>query len=146
MTRTSGTQAPDAHGFAKTPDGAAVRVLVVDDDPHIVRALRINLSAHGYHVGTATTGRTALLSVGDVPPTPWCSTSAFPTSTAPRSSPGCGPGPASGSSSLSARSGRRLPRPGEPHDAACETPHKGTSDDDGASQRPSHRPSVINRC
>ena len=28
----------------------AHRVLVVDDDPQILRALRINLTAHGYHV------------------------------------------------------------------------------------------------
>ncbi|MFR9803340.1 response regulator [Pseudonocardia sp. RS010] len=45
-----------------------MRVLVVDDDPQILRALRINLTAHGYHVNTAATGRAALLAVGDVHP------------------------------------------------------------------------------
>ena len=36
------------------------RVLVVDDEPQIVRALRINLSARGYDVVTAPDGREAL--------------------------------------------------------------------------------------
>ena len=36
------------------------RVLVVDDEPQIVRALRINLSARGYEVSTAATGQEAL--------------------------------------------------------------------------------------
>ncbi|MGW4213807.1 response regulator [Lentzea sp. NPDC004789] len=35
-------------------------VLVVDDEPQIVRALRINLSARGYDVFTAYDGKTAL--------------------------------------------------------------------------------------
>jgi len=37
-----------------------VRVLVVDDEPQIVRALRINLKARGYEVDAAPDGRTAL--------------------------------------------------------------------------------------
>jgi two-component system, OmpR family, KDP operon response regulator KdpE len=36
------------------------KVLVVDDEPQIVRALRINLSARGYEVSTAATGQQAL--------------------------------------------------------------------------------------
>ncbi|GAA3217813.1 response regulator [Actinocorallia longicatena] len=36
------------------------RVLVVDDEPQIVRALRINLKARGYEVDTAPDGRSAL--------------------------------------------------------------------------------------
>ncbi|MDL4774967.1 MULTISPECIES: response regulator [Thermomonosporaceae] len=36
------------------------RVLVVDDEPQIVRSLRINLRARGYEVDTAPDGRTAL--------------------------------------------------------------------------------------
>src|ERR1700675_4117491 len=36
------------------------RVLVIDDEPHILRALRINLSVRGYEVITASTGRGAL--------------------------------------------------------------------------------------
>ena len=39
---------------------SATRVLVVDDEPQIVRALRINLAARGYHVLTAPDGRGAL--------------------------------------------------------------------------------------
>jgi two-component system KDP operon response regulator KdpE len=37
-----------------------VKVLVVDDEPQIVRALRINLTAHGYQVLTAHDGTAAL--------------------------------------------------------------------------------------
>jgi two-component system KDP operon response regulator KdpE len=36
------------------------RVLVVDDEPQIIRALRINLRARGYEVDAAPDGRTAL--------------------------------------------------------------------------------------
>lgn len=36
------------------------RVLVVDDDPQLVRALRITLRARGYHVDTAADGASAL--------------------------------------------------------------------------------------
>ena len=36
-------------------------VLVVDDDPHLLRALRITLQAHGYAVTTAVDGTSALL-------------------------------------------------------------------------------------
>ena len=36
------------------------RVLVVDDEPQIVRALRVNLAARSYEVVTASTGRQAL--------------------------------------------------------------------------------------
>ncbi|MGR6962876.1 response regulator [Geodermatophilus sp. URMC 61] len=36
------------------------RVLVVDDDPQLTRALRITLRASGYEVATAADGRTAL--------------------------------------------------------------------------------------
>ncbi|WP_344243406.1 response regulator [Actinocorallia libanotica] len=36
------------------------RILVVDDEPQIIRTLRINLKARGYEVDTAPDGRTAL--------------------------------------------------------------------------------------
>jgi two-component system, OmpR family, KDP operon response regulator KdpE len=42
-------------------------VLVVDDDPYLLRALRITLQAHGYDVSTATDGRTALLKARQEP-------------------------------------------------------------------------------
>ena len=36
------------------------RVLVVDDEPALLRALRINLSARGFDVAVAATGAQAL--------------------------------------------------------------------------------------
>ena len=39
------------------------RVLVVDDEPSIVRALRINLAARKYEVSTATDGASGLAAV-----------------------------------------------------------------------------------
>ena len=40
-----------------TPTNAIkTRVLVIDDEPQILRALRINLSVRGYEVDTATNG------------------------------------------------------------------------------------------
>ncbi|MGH3941919.1 MAG: response regulator [Pseudonocardiaceae bacterium] len=43
----------------------ATRVLVVDDEPQIVRALRINLAARGYQVLTAANGAGALRAVAE---------------------------------------------------------------------------------
>ncbi|WP_104139130.1 response regulator [Arthrobacter sp. ZGTC131] len=43
-------------------------ILVVDDDPHLLRALRITLQAHGYRVDTAPDGRSALLAAARNPP------------------------------------------------------------------------------
>ena len=43
-------------------------VLVVDDDPYLLRALRITLQAHGYDVVTAADGRSALLAAPQNPP------------------------------------------------------------------------------
>ena len=40
-------------------------VLVVDDDPQILRALRINLTAHGYLVHTAADGASGLRAAAD---------------------------------------------------------------------------------
>lgn len=44
------------------------RVLVVDDDPQLLRALRINLSVRGYDVVTAPTGSRALALAAEHPP------------------------------------------------------------------------------
>ncbi|GGS51671.1 MULTISPECIES: response regulator [Actinokineospora] len=44
------------------------KVLVVDDEPQIVRALRINLSARGYDVVTAADGAGALRAAADTHP------------------------------------------------------------------------------
>jgi two-component system KDP operon response regulator KdpE len=48
--------------------GAAVRVLVVDDEPPIRRLLRTSLSAHGYEVTEAATGLAALNEVSAAEP------------------------------------------------------------------------------
>ena len=47
---------------------AGERILVVDDDDQLRRALRINLNARGYQVATAADGRTALEIAGRTPP------------------------------------------------------------------------------
>jgi two-component system KDP operon response regulator KdpE len=44
------------------------RVLAVDDEPQILRALAINLRARGYHVLTAADGRQALAAAAASPP------------------------------------------------------------------------------
>ena len=44
------------------------RVLIVDDDTQLLRALRINLTARGYTVLTAADGRTALRAAGELRP------------------------------------------------------------------------------
>jgi len=43
-------------------------VLVVDDEPQLLRALRITLTARGYDVHTAATGRRALAKASNRPP------------------------------------------------------------------------------
>src|ERR1700744_5006091 len=44
------------------------RVLVIDDEPQILRALRINLSVRGYEVVTASTGSGALRAAAEHKP------------------------------------------------------------------------------
>ncbi|MGE5830856.1 MAG: response regulator [Micromonosporaceae bacterium] len=44
------------------------RVLVVDDDPQLLRALRITLAARGYQVTVAADGATALAAASRTPP------------------------------------------------------------------------------
>ena len=61
-----------------------MKVLVVDDEPQIRRALRTSLEAHGYEVTTVGTGEEGVLGVAESRPTWCCSISVFPTSTAPR--------------------------------------------------------------
>ena len=57
------------------------KVLVVDDDPQILRAVRTSLGAHGFEVSTAGNGETAVDMLGNR--STWCcSTSAFRGSTA----------------------------------------------------------------
>jgi two-component system, OmpR family, KDP operon response regulator KdpE len=44
------------------------RILIVDDDPQLLRALRINLTARGYQVATASTGADGLAAASRNPP------------------------------------------------------------------------------
>jgi two-component system, OmpR family, KDP operon response regulator KdpE len=63
----------EARGRAEGPPARlepalASRVLIVEDEPALLRALRINLRARGYDVATATTGREALTEARRRPP------------------------------------------------------------------------------
>jgi two-component system, OmpR family, KDP operon response regulator KdpE len=53
---------------ARTGPGPTSRVLIVEDEPALLRALRINLRARGYDVATAATGREALTAARRRPP------------------------------------------------------------------------------
>jgi two-component system, OmpR family, KDP operon response regulator KdpE len=61
-----------AHGSGVEPQPSArpapARVLIVEDEPALLRALRINLRARGYAVTTATKGREALAEARRHPP------------------------------------------------------------------------------
>ena len=57
-----------AAGRGLPRDDAVTRVLVVDDEPALARALAINLRARGFEVETAVTGRAALEGVARVHP------------------------------------------------------------------------------
>jgi two-component system, OmpR family, KDP operon response regulator KdpE len=59
-----GAAAPAAAGAPGRPQ----RVLIVEDEPALLRALRINLRARGYEVITAGDGRTALAGAARRPP------------------------------------------------------------------------------
>ncbi|MGC4934721.1 response regulator [Gordonia sp. DT30] len=48
--------------------GERARVLVVDDEPQLLRALRINLKARGFEVTTAATGASALAAAAKTNP------------------------------------------------------------------------------
>jgi two-component system KDP operon response regulator KdpE len=50
------------------PGPGGADILIVDDEPELVRALRINLRARQYHVLTAGTGREALAVAASHPP------------------------------------------------------------------------------
>jgi len=54
---------PARRQAARTP-----RVLIVEDEPALLRALRINLRARGYDVGVASAGREALAQARQRPP------------------------------------------------------------------------------
>jgi two-component system, OmpR family, KDP operon response regulator KdpE len=52
----------------RPPASPAPRVLVVEDEPALLRALQINLRARGYDVGIASAGREALAQARQQPP------------------------------------------------------------------------------
>ncbi|CAM3040544.1 KDP operon transcriptional regulatory protein KdpE [Arthrobacter ulcerisalmonis] len=52
--------------LANAPEKQAT-ILVVDDDPHLLKALRITLSGHGYRVATAADGTAALAAAAQAP-------------------------------------------------------------------------------
>ena len=54
--------------MSQPPAPESVRVLVVDDEPQILRALRINLRARGFEVTTASTGAGALRAAAQTDP------------------------------------------------------------------------------
>jgi len=65
MTQTRGrAEGPPA----RHETAAAPRVLIVEDEPALLRALRINLRARGYDVATASSGRDALTEARRRPP------------------------------------------------------------------------------
>ena len=45
---------------ARSAVAQSARILIVEDEPALLRALQINLRARGYEVATASTGREAL--------------------------------------------------------------------------------------
>ena len=51
-----------------------LRVLVVDDEPHLRALLSATLRLHGFEVRVACGGREALVLAADFDPTWWCST------------------------------------------------------------------------
>ena len=76
---------PAEPGGARRAAGAGVtRVLVVDDEPQILRALRINLARAATTWSPPRTGARPWSSPRASTPTWWCSTSGCPTSTASR--------------------------------------------------------------
>ena len=66
MAEPTGVSRPG--GPRPGPGRATSGILVVEDEPELVRALRINLRARQYDVQTAVTGREALAAVASHPP------------------------------------------------------------------------------
>ncbi len=64
----SGTPARQERAGEAAATSALARVLVVEDEPAMLRALRINLRVRGYEVTTAQTGTQALAEAGRRPP------------------------------------------------------------------------------
>ena len=72
-------------GRKRRPGGRSLtRVLVVDDEPQIRRAMRTSLEAHGYEVRTVGTGEEAVVAAAEDDPELVLLDLGLPTSTAPR--------------------------------------------------------------
>jgi two-component system, OmpR family, KDP operon response regulator KdpE len=71
-SRAGSPEPPGSRAGSREPAGSraarAGRVLIVEDDPTLLRALRINLRAHGYDVATAMAGQEALAEAARRPP------------------------------------------------------------------------------
>ena len=63
MMRARAVNPPAPAAMARSP-----RILIVEDEPALLRALEINLRARGYDVATAAAGRQALIDAADRPP------------------------------------------------------------------------------
>ena len=63
-----GDSRPESAGPPGAPGSGRVGVLLVEDQPELLRALRINLRARHYDVTTARTGREALAVAASQPP------------------------------------------------------------------------------
>src|SRR5579864_7731451 len=70
MTETVMTQARGQADSlpARRQEAGTPRVLIVEDEPALLRALQINLRARGYDVGVASAGREALALARQLPP------------------------------------------------------------------------------
>jgi two-component system, OmpR family, KDP operon response regulator KdpE len=60
--------APEPRPEVPRPGPGGAGILIVEDEPELVRALRINLRARQYDVRCASTGREALTAAADHPP------------------------------------------------------------------------------
>lgn len=58
----------DPQGVTSSDDADPIRVLVVDDEPHLVWVLRLNLEASGYRSFGAEDGRQGLLAIREQRP------------------------------------------------------------------------------
>ena len=63
-----GASRPEPGGAAGAPGSGRNTVLIVEDQPELLRALGINLRARQYDVRTARTGREALAVAASTPP------------------------------------------------------------------------------
>ena len=79
-----GGSSVETAGATVAGEDVVSRVLVVDDEPQILRALVVNMRARGYDVHAAADGARRCGWPGSTRPTWWSSTSACPTWRAPR--------------------------------------------------------------